>query len=408
MYKVIFSSLIVFGAVAHADNTPTFDFNTGVLSMPFVSTSQGIFNATLQIDPNLPATTFAIKQANPTGIGSDTTTPPTFDFNTGLLTLPKVNSSAGTYTATLQFADNFFKLTMVQPVAAPQQKSSNTIGGCSVFPANNAWNTRIDTLPLHSRSAAWVNVINTAGIRTDFGADFGQPYNIVLGSQVPKYTFNFTIPSESDLTPYPIPDDFRRENTSDNRLFVIDSETCKLYEAYNAQKSNGQWTARRGAAFDLNSNQLRPQGWGSADEAGLPTVPGLVRYEELLTGEIKHALRFTMPSPNGSIWPARHASASGGANNVMPMGARLRLSANFDISAYEPELRVILQAMKTYGILLADPGSALFLSGTPDARWNDDVLAKLRTIKGSNFEVVNSECMMVNPDSGEADPNKCN
>ncbi|NOT83457.1 MAG: hypothetical protein HOP02_01480 [Methylococcaceae bacterium] len=414
MYKIILSSFMLLSAASYADNTPTFDFATGVLSMPFVSTSQGNYMATLQIDPNLPATTFTILQAEPTVVAANTTTPPTFSFTSGLLNLPKVNTTNGTYTAKLQLAENLFKLTAVQVVGVNiPTGDAPAIAGCSIFPSNNAWNTAINALPVHPRSAAWINTIRIAAIHTDFGADygagpFGQPINIVAGSTTPKYTFNFQIPIESDTGPYPVPDAFLREATDDKRLFIVDTETCKLYETYNANKTGAQWSAKRGAIWDMKSNGLRPLGSGSADEGGFPTVPGLVRYDEVASGIIKHALRFTFPKPNTAIWPARHTvGAAVAVNNTLPMGARLRLKDSVDISAYAPELQVILQAMKTYGIMLTDDGSALYLSGTPDERWNNDMLSNLRAIKGGDFEAVDSECMQVSPDSGEANPGKC-
>ncbi|MEQ1637241.1 MAG: hypothetical protein ABL903_11150 [Methylococcales bacterium] len=413
MYKVFLSSFMLLSAASYADNTPTFDFTTGILSMPFVSTSQGNYTATLQIDPNLPATSFTISQVGATAVASDTTNPPSFDFNSGVLKLPTVNTSNGTYTATLQLNGNIFKLTAVNSATPPSSSGSPVIAGCPIFPANNYWNTRIDSLPLHPRSGAWINTIRTAGIRTDFGADygsgpFGQPYNIAAASQAPKYNFVADVPSESDQVGFPIPSNFVLENTEFPRLFTIDTEACRLYEAFYARYENNAFHAESVATWDLRSNALRPDGKRSADKGGFPTVPGLVRYDEVASGTINHALRFTFTKPNTRIWPARHVvGAEVPVNDTLPMGARLRLRGSFDINNFAPELKVILQAMKTYGIVLADDGSALYLSGTPDERWNNDILAALRNVKGSDFEAVNSECMQVNPDSGEANPNQC-
>jgi hypothetical protein len=416
MYKVIFSSLMIFSAASYADNTPTFDFNTGVLNMPFVSTSQGNYTATLRINPTLPATAFNITAVGNATVANDTTTPATFNFQTGDLNLPKVNASNGTtYTASLKLVQDVFQLISATPIvqSAP---GSNNIGGCSIFPANNVWNTRIDNLPLHPRSADWINTISTAGIHSDFGAPydgsnlFGQPINIVAGSTTPKQNFTFDVPSESDQVPYPIPNNFLIENAGEPRLFIIDNETCKLYETYNARIVSNTLRAKRGATWDLKSNALRTDGWGSADEGGFPTVPGLVRYDEAASGVINHALRFTFPKPHTRIWPARHAvePAVAGENDTLPMGARLRLKASINIpSNLDLKLKAILQAMKTYGIMLTDDGSPLYLSGTPDNRWDNDLLSQLKAVKGSLFEVVKSECMMVDPNSGEANPNKC-
>lgn len=401
MKKIMLSSLMMLSTVTYADSTPTFNFNNGVLQMPYVSSSQGVFNVTL----TLVGDSFKLTSVAPSSALNDAPPPPTFDFATGVLRLPKINSAQGTYTANLQYTQNAFSLISVAPVSGGTPPSST----CAIFPADNVWNTPVNNLPLHPRSAAWISTIQADGVRTDFGADydshrFGQPVNVVNGSQIAKSTFTFQIPNESDNEPYPVPaNPLLEEGTDEPRLLIVDLEACKLYETYNAKKTGNQWTAKRGAVWQMNSNVLRPLGWAAADEGGFPTVPGLVRYDEVASGVINHALRFTFPKANTGIWPARHVVGNfAPVNNTLPMGARLRLKASFNVDAFDPKTRVILQAMKTYGIMLADDGRSLMLSGTPDNRWDNDLLGNLRRVKGSDFEAVDSECMTVNPDSGQA------
>ena len=191
---------------------------------------------------------------------------------------------------------------------------------------------------------------------------------------------------------------------SDHHILTLDSETCRLYEIYDASFSGGQWSGGSGAIWDLNSNALRPDGWTSADAAGLPILPGLVRYDEILAGQINHAIRFTINNTNSYIWPGRHLTSGtpGVVTNTPPMGARFRLKANYDISGFAPEMQVILQAMKTYGIIVADNGSDWYISGAPDERWDNDMLHTLDVLTGSNFEAVDTSGLMLDADSGQA------
>lgn len=287
-----------------------------------------------------------------------------------------------------------------------------TIGGCPLFPADNIWNAPVDALPVHARSDAWVDTIGRdTGFHMDFGSGtwdggpIGIPYNLADAS-APTYTFDFYYPGESDPGPYPIPDGYQQEWGSDHHILVVDTSTCTLYELYDASFSGGQWYGGSGAIWDLNSNDLRPDGWTSADAAGLPILPGLVRYEEIAAGEINHALRFTAHATESYIWPARHLTSGtpGVLTDVPPMGARFRLKAGYDISGFPPELQVILQAMKTYGIILADNGSDWYVSGAPDERWDNDMLHLLDVLTGDDFEAVDVSSLMVSPDSGQADP----
>ncbi len=233
------------------------------------------------------------------------------------------------------------------------------------------------------------------------GGPIGIPYNLV-GAGVPKVPVTFEYEDESDPGPYPIPANPLIEYGSDQHLLMLDSSTCTLYEIYAADNSTGAWHAGSGAIWHLGSNALRPAGWTSADAAGLPILPGLVRYDEILSGSINHAIRFTASRTNGYIWPARHlTSNNSGTPGIPPMGARFRLKASFNISSYPAELQVILKAMKAYGIILADNGSNWYISGAPDERWDNDMLHKLDKLTGNDFEAVDASRLMVNPDSGE-------
>jgi hypothetical protein len=228
-----------------------------------------------------------------------------------------------------------------------------------------------------------------AYLHPDFDAiGDGIPYNVVTTGTA-KYTVKFQYADESDAGTYPIPSSPKIEKGSDRHLISIDTTQCKLWELYDARKSGSSWTAGSGAVFDLRSNGLRPAGWTSADAAGLPIFPGLVRYAEVATGSINHALRFTAPDTCGYIYPARHLTAAT-CSNLPPMGLRVRLKASVDISGFGPHARIVLTALKRYGMILADNGSPWYISGSPDSRWNDDEMHKLQTLTGADFEVVNS------------------
>jgi hypothetical protein len=290
-----------------------------------------------------------------------------------------------------------------------------TLSGCNVYPGDDIWNARVDNLPVHARSTTWIDSI---GRNTGFHMDFGQglweggpigiPFNVVAGSTVTKYNVNFYYPDESDRGPYPIPANPKIEYGSDHHILVLDTETCKLYEIYDASYSGGQWSAGSGAIWDLKSNALRPDGWTSADAAGLPMLPGLVRYDEVAAGVINHAIRFTISSTDSYIWPARHLTSgtAGVVTNTPPMGARFRLKADYDISGFDPKMQVILQAMKTYGIIVADNGSDWYVNGAPDERWDNTMLHTLDVLTGNDFEAVDVSSLKVNANSGQANLSK--
>ncbi|MEZ5245733.1 MAG: S-layer homology domain-containing protein [Acidimicrobiales bacterium] len=286
---------------------------------------------------------------------------------------------------------------------------------CGVLPADNIWNTKIDDLPVASRSSQWVDTIGaTRTMHADFGAGewppgsgapIGIPFVEVDGGE-PLVPVQFTAyGSESDPGPYPIPLDAPREGgpaatSGDRHVLAIDTSDCVLYELFAAQPGAGVWRAQSGAVHDLRSNDLRPDGWTSADAAGLPILPGLVTYDEVESGVIDHALRFTAPATqNVHVWPARHHAGSPGAH-LPPMGQRFRLRADFDLSGFSGPSLVILTALRDYGMILADNGSAWYLSGSPDERWDNDALRDLGDVPGSAFEAVDVSSLMIDPDSG--------
>jgi uncharacterized protein (TIGR03437 family) len=309
--------------------------------------------------------------------------------------------------ASKRSAAPFCALLVVSSCLAPARAQS--VGGCPTFPANNIWNTPVDGLPLDAKSTDYVNTIGgSKNVHADFGSGLweGTPIGIpyVLVDNQPAVTVQFDYADESDPGPYPIPPDPPIEGGGDHHILIVDQANCHLYELYAAERQpDGSWTAGSGAIFDLRSNQLRPAGWTSADAAGLPILPGLARYEEVLAGEIRHALRFTAPHTRAAyVWPARHLASDLTGSQDPPMGQRFRLRASFDISRFSPVNQVILRALKKYGMLLADNGSSWYISGAPDSRWDNDDLHALDPIAGSDFEAVDSSSLMVSPDSAAA------
>lgn len=325
-----------------------------------------------------------------------------------------VSCSANAQTPTIVSNDEDVYLPMVnKPGSGPPN-----IGGCDIFPADNIWNTAVDQLPVHPNSANFIATIGAdRGLHADFGSGvwppgsdspIGIPFIEVTGSQ-PNVPIDFIWwPDESDPGPYPIPPGAPIEGGSnsdgDRHVLVLEQDNCILYELYYAfPQGDGSWEAANGAVYDLNSHDLRPDGWTSADAAGLPILPGLVRYDEVASGEVRHAIRFTAPdTQEAHLWPARHHASDLTGSNYPPMGLRLRLKADFDISNFSPEVRVILQAFKTYGLILADNGSPWFISGVPDDRWDNEMLHELDVVTGADFQVVEVFSLMVDPDSGQA------
>jgi hypothetical protein len=279
------------------------------------------------------------------------------------------------------------------PTAAPTATPKPVAAGpCPVFPATNVWNRTIATLPVRSDSATLIASIGLgASLHPDFSSTgYGIPINVV-GASTPLSPVSFDYATESDPGPYPIPADPAIEGGSDRHIIMWDTDACTLSELYAAQRVGGAWHAGSGAIWNLRSNALRPDGWTSADAAGLPILPGLVRYDEVAAGVIRHAIRFTAPNTRSAhIYPARHDAGSGSSKALPPMGLRVRLKASIDISGFGPQARVVLTALKQYGMILADNGSPWYITGAPNAHWDDDQLHALGGLTGADFEVVDT------------------
>ncbi len=276
-----------------------------------------------------------------------------------------------------------------------------TIAGCQILPSNNIWNTRVDTLPVDPNSAAYIQSMTATNpsLHPDFGHGGGMPYDLVSSTQ-PKVPVKFYY--NGDAGPYPIPANVHIEAGSDHHAILIDKDNCILYELFNLSAHPTGWQAGSGSIFPLNSNALRPNGWTSADAAGLPIFPGEIRLEEVMTGHIDHALRVTADrTRNAHIWPARHDASWRTEAEYPPMGQRFRLKANFNISPFAPYVQVILQAAKTYGLILADNGTSWHLTGVGDTRWNDDTMHQLTWVSGNNFEAIDESSFMMNPNSAQ-------
>lgn len=279
----------------------------------------------------------------------------------------------------------------------PVAGSAPTLPGapaCTVFPAGSVWNARIDNRPVATGSATMVAAIGVdATFHMDFGsyAGYGIPYQVVDGS-TPRRSVSFDYADESDPGPYPIPASPLIEGGSDRHLLAVDRDTCRLYELYAVAKAaDGSWSAGSGAWWDLASNALRPAGWTSADAAGLPILPGLVRYDEVAAGAIDHALRFTAPvTRRAYIYPARHFASSSTSTSLPPMGLRFRLKAGANLAGLSPDALVIAVALQRYGMILADNGSPWYVSGMSDPRFDDDVLHELDRFTGADLEVVDT------------------
>jgi cell division septation protein DedD len=279
--------------------------------------------------------------------------------------------------------------------------------GCPVFPSDNVWHADITKLPVHARSAAWIASMGGTAKRLhpDFGDSgdampYGIPYTLVSSSQQ-KVSIDFQYADESDPGPYPFGSDTPIEGGSDRHAIMIDKSTCTLYELYAAHYASGGSTAGSGAIWSLESNKLRPAGWTSADAAGLPIFAGLVRLDEVKVGEVDHAIRVTASATDRSyLWPARHQAGAAHNANLPPMGARFRLKQTFSLSGFRSDTRVILTAMKRYGMIVADNGSDWFFTGTAENGWSNDMLDELKTIPAGAFEAVDESSLMVDRNSG--------
>ena len=321
-------------------------------------------------------------------------------------------SSAGTYPITVTNPSpgtSSSSSVNLQVTGSPQPSNCGSmslgqganLGGFVPFPADSLWNTDISSAPVDPNSTAVVNFIGSGvGIHADFGAGqyqgstIGIPY-LIIGAQQPPVTVNFTAyGSESDPGPMPVPvtapiEGDPNPGTGDRHVLVLDNSTCFLYELYSSYVSGNSWNAGSAAVWDLLSNEQRPYTWTSADAAGLPIFPGLARYDEVAAGKISHALRFTLQQSRAAfIPPASHWAANSSNVNAAPMGMRMRLKVSFDVSGYSAANQVILNALKKYGMIMADNGSNLYLSGEPDDRWDNNDLHALGQVKASDFEVI--------------------
>jgi hypothetical protein len=268
---------------------------------------------------------------------------------------------------------------------------------CPVFPASSPWNQRVDSLPVATGSDT---IVASVGLEDHVHADFGSglwegnrigiPVTVV-GKNTPRTRVAFEYADESDRGPYPIPSNVKIEGGSDRHAILVDRDACKLYELFALQRAGNRWRAGSGAIWSLLSNKLRPRGWTSADAAGLPILPGLARYDEVKRGRIDHALRFTVSQTRRAyVWPARHFASSATSPSLPPMGLRLRLKKSYRISSFPRQARIVLLALKEYGMLVADNGSDWYISGAPDPRWSNEQLHTLHRVPGAAFEVVDT------------------
>jgi hypothetical protein len=270
---------------------------------------------------------------------------------------------------------------------------------CPIFPRTNAWNQRVDRLPAARNSAEIVAAIGAErSVHSDFGSGLwnGGPIGIpitVVGRRQAKTRVAFEYAGESDRGPYPIPRNVKieggRASSGDRHALILDRDACKLYELYALYPNGRGWRAGSGAIWNLRSNRLRPAGWTSADAAGLPILPGLARYDEVRRGVIDHARRVTVQrSRRAYVYPARHFASDLTDPNLPAMGLRLRLKASFGVSRFPRQARIVLVALKRYGMVVSDNGSSWYITGAPDPRWSNDQLHTLGQVKGSDFEVV--------------------
>jgi hypothetical protein len=287
------------------------------------------------------------------------------------------------------------------PAAAAAPVPVTGAPSCSVLPTTNVWNKPVDRLPLRSN---WRTIVSSIGAGASLHADFGSglwdggpigiPITVVDSTQATSFV-DFLYDDESDPGPYPIPGSVSIEGGAaadgDRHALIVDADSCTLYELFDLHPT---WSAGSGAIFDLDSNTLRPVGWTSADAAGLPILPGLVRYEEVAAGHIDHAIRFTVKrSRRAYVYPARHYASSLTSTALPPMGLRLKLRAKFPVAGFPPQARIVLRALKRYGMIVADNGSSWFISGAPDPRWDNDQLHTLGRVKGTDFRVVDTRSL---------------
>lgn len=356
-------------------------------------------------------------RVSPTSTTSPAATTQPVEPTTTSAPLPVPTNPSSTAAVPSSLAIKPVPTTRRPPVQAPTPGppspagSGPVIAGCPVFPADNAWNTDISSLPADSHSSAWI--ANSGGptrlIHPDFGDSgtsipYGIPF-VVTNSSHPKVSITFGYADESDPGPYPFGPDTPIEGGAgsggDQHAIMLDSSTCTLYELYNANYTAQGSTAGSGAIWNLRSDALRPSGWTSADAAGLPILPGLLRQDEVSAGHVGHAIRMTVQTTDKSfIWPARHQAGSITDSNYPPMGARFRLKASVDISRFSRNSQVVLTAMKHYGLIVADNGSNWYFQGAAQPGWDNTMLDELKSIPAGDFEAVNTSSLIIDPNSG--------
>ena len=300
------------------------------------------------------------------------------------------------------------------PASSERAELGKPISGtkCSEFPADNWWHADVSQLPVHARSAAWLSHMSTdVDLHPDFGPSYGDgpDYGIpitVVGRNHAKVKVGFDYSSESDRVRYPLGNDTKieggRSSDGDRHAIIVDKDRCKLYETYATRVQNGRWRAGSGAVWSLKNNKLRPDGWTSADAAGLPILPGLLRWNEVKKDRIDHAIRFTTDETSAAhLWPARHDASSNTSPDYPPMGARFRLAPSYDASGLSPYAQRVVAAMKKYGLVLADNGSPWFFQGEQNAAWPDQLIEDLKTIPASAFVAVDTASLQVSPNSAQ-------
>lgn len=284
-----------------------------------------------------------------------------------------------------------------------------TVAGCAVLPSTSWWHARVDRLPVERHSAAWLAAMSpTRRLHPDFGGPYGIPVTVVSGSH-PRVSVRFGYAEESDRVGYPLGSDTRIEGGAaaegDRHAIIVDRDRCRLYETWSTRRTASGWTAGSGAVWSLTSNRLRPDGWTSADAAGLPILPGLLRWSEVRDGTIDHAIRFTTDvTARRHLWPGRHDAGSTDSPDAPPMGARFRLRADYEASGLGVYARRVVRAMKVYGLVLADNGSPWFFQGEQSGRWPDALVEQLKTIPASAFEAVDAARLQRWPDSAAVRP----
>lgn len=301
------------------------------------------------------------------------------------------------------------------PADAVRAVPRSSVAGCPVFPSDSYWHADVRRLPVDRRSATWVSHMSPGSdLHPDFGPSYGDgpsygiPVTVVSGSH-PKVHVSFTYADESDRVGYPFGADTRieggRNSGGDMHAVVVDRDHCRLYETWDTRVRNGRWSAGSGATWDLRSDRLRPDGWTSADAAGLPILPGLLRWAEVRDNRIDHAIRFTTDiTSSHHLWPARHDAGSTSSWAFPPMGARFRLRASYDASGLGTDARRVVAAMKTYGLVLADNGSPWYFQGEQNAHWPDRLVADLKKIPARAFVAVDTSSLRVTSGSGAVRP----